>query len=132
VTAVDLGDPFGDVVEEVPIVRDRDDRAGVGLEVLLEPQHGFRVEVVRRLVEEQQVRLLQQQLAQGHAAALTAGEHRDLGIRRRAAQSVHRLFELGVEIPRVGGVDGFLELAHLFHQGVEVRIGIRPSPRRSH
>ncbi len=93
--------------------------------MLLEPEHGFGVEVVRRLVEEEQVGLLEEELAQGHPAALTTGEDADVGVGRRAAQGVHGLFELGVEVPRVGGVDGFLELAHLLHQGVEVRVRIR-------
>ena len=40
-------------------------------------------------------------------------------------QGVHRLFELGIKIPAVGGVDFGLQLAHLFHQGVKV--GVRVS-----
>ena len=54
--AVELEDPAGDVVEEVPVVGHRDDGALVRLEMPLEPRDGFGVEVVRRLVEEQQVR----------------------------------------------------------------------------
>ena len=53
--AVELEDPLGDVVEEVPVVGDGDDGAGVLLEVLLEPLHGLGVEVVGGLVEQQQV-----------------------------------------------------------------------------
>ena len=55
--AVDLGDPLGDVVQEVPVVGDREDGAVVGREVLLEPQHALGVEVVGGLVEQQQVGL---------------------------------------------------------------------------
>ena len=58
--AVQLEDPLGHVVEEVPVVSDGDDGAGVLLQVLLEPLHALRVQVVGGLVEEQQVRLLQQ------------------------------------------------------------------------
>ncbi len=120
--AVDLGDPLGDVVEEVPVVGDGEDGAGVVRQVLLEPEHALGVEVVGGLVEQQQVGLGQQQLAQRDAAALTTGEDGDVGVRRRAAQGVHRLLELGVEVPGVGGVDGLLELAHLLHQRVEVGV----------
>ena len=123
--AVNFGDPFGHVVEEVPIVRDRDDGAGVALQVLLEPQHRFCVEVVGRLVEEQQVGLLEQKLAQCHAATFTTGEHGDVCVRRRAAQRVHRLLELGVEVPGISGVDGLLQLAHFVHQSVEVGVRVR-------
>ena len=55
--AVELEDPAGDVVEEVAVVGDRDDRPRVILEVALEPRDRFRVEVVGRLVEQQQIRL---------------------------------------------------------------------------
>ena len=103
---------------------DGDDGAVVGREVLLEPQHRLGVEVVGGLVEQQQVGLLQQQLAQRDAAALTTGEDGDVGVRRRAAQGVHGLLELGVEVPRVGGVDGLLQLAHLGHQRVEVGVRV--------
>ena len=39
---------------------------------------------------------------------------------RRAAQRVHRLLELGVEVPRVGVVQLLLQPAHLLHQLVGV------------
>ena len=86
-------------------------RALVSGEVLFEPLHALGVQVVGRLVEKQQVRLGQQQLAQRHPAALAAGQvgHRLVG--RRAAQRVHGLLELRVEIPRVSVVELFLQLA---------------------
>ena len=103
---------------------DRDDGAGVLLEVLLEPEHALGVEVVGGLVEEQQVGLLEQQLAQRDAALLTTGEDGHVGVRRRAAQRVHRLLELGVEVPRVEVVDLLLERAHLGEELVVVGVGV--------
>ena len=70
--AIELENPAGDVVEEVAIVRDGDDRAGIVLEEALEPGDRFGVEMVGRLVEQQQVGRLQQQPAQRDAAALAA------------------------------------------------------------
>ena len=99
---------------------DRDDGAGVLRQVLLQPLHALGVEVVGRLVEQQQVGRLEQQLAQRDPAALTTGEQGDVGVRRRAAQRVHRQLELGVDVPRVGVVELLLELAHLVHQLVGV------------
>ena len=63
-------------------MRDGKHGAGVVLEEVLKPQDGLGVQVVGGLVEQQQVGGLEQQLAQGHAAALTAGEHvhRHVGI----------------------------------------------------
>src|SRR5262249_61405589 len=53
--AVELEDPAGDVVEEVAVVRHRDDGALVVREEALEPEHRLRVEMLRRLVEQEQV-----------------------------------------------------------------------------
>ena len=99
---------------------DRQDRARVAGEVLLEPEHALRVEVVGRLVEQEQVRLAQQQLAQRHPAPLAPGQVHDRKVRRRAAQRVHRLLELGVDLPGVGVVEDLLQLAHLLHELVAV------------
>ena len=72
--AVELEDPAGDVVEEVPVVGDGHDRARVLLQEPLEPVDRLGVEVVRGLVEQQQVGLRQQQPAQRDPASLTAGQ----------------------------------------------------------
>ena len=51
---VELEDPAGDVVEEIAVVRHGDDGALVVGEEALEPRDGLGVEMVRRLVEEEQ------------------------------------------------------------------------------
>ena len=56
---------------------------------------------------------LQQQPAQRHAAALAAGEPAHVGVGRRQAQRVHRVFELRVEVPGVGRFDLGLDPAEL-------------------
>ena len=99
---------------------DGQDRALVVGEVLLEPQHALGVEVVGGLVEQQQVGLGQQQLAQRDAALLATGQVGDGLVGRRAAQRVHRLLELRVEVPGVGRVQLLLQLTHLLHQLVGV------------
>ena len=50
---------------------DGDDGALVVVQEALQPGHGFRIQVVGRLVQQQHVRLFQQQAAQGYPAALT-------------------------------------------------------------
>ena len=124
VAAVDLADPLGHVVQEVAVVRDGEHGAFVVVQELLQPQHAFGVQVVGRLVEQQQVGRLQQQAAQRHAAALAAREHVDRHVGVGALQRVHRLRQLAVQIPAVLGVDLVLELAHLVHELVEIRVGI--------
>ena len=93
--------------------------------MLFEPQHRLGIEVVGRLVEQQQIGFGEQQLTQGHAAALAPGEVSDRLVTRGAPQSVHGLLQLGIKIPCVGGINVRLQTAHLLHQGIEVGIGIR-------
>ena len=94
-------------------MRHQDDAAGVLLEVALEPGDAFGVEMVGRLVEQQDVGLGQQQPGQRHAALLAARQLRHVGIARRAAQRVERLLDLRVEVPQVLRVDLVLQLRHL-------------------
>ena len=114
--AVELQNPLGDVVEEVAVVRDGDDRAGILGQVPLQPVDRFGVEVVRRLVEQQQVGLLQQQLAQGDAPPLAAGERLDVGVLVGQVHRVHRDFQLAVELPGAGRLDLVLQAGHLVAQ----------------
>lgn len=89
-------------------------------EVLLQPVHRLGVEVVGGLVEEEQVGRLDEELAERDAALLTTGEVGDGPVAGRAAERVHGLLELGVEVPRVGVIEILLKLAHLFHERVGV------------
>src|SRR5438477_3848995 len=81
--AVELQDPAGDVVEEVAVVGDGDDGAWIFLEMALEPRDGFRVEVVGGLVEEEQVGLAEEDLAERDAPALASRERGHFGLARR-------------------------------------------------
>ncbi len=54
-----------------------------------------------------------QQLAERHAALLAAGELLHVGVARRAAQRIHGLLDLRVEVPQALRVDLVLELRHL-------------------
>ena len=108
---VELEDPFRDVVQEVPIVGDGDDRARVLVEEALQPLDGLGVEMVRGLVEEEQIRVLEQEPRERDAALLAAGQRRHVGIVRRAAERLHRDIDVALHVPRVGGVDPILECA---------------------
>ena len=125
--AVELEDPARDVVEEVPIVGDGDDRALVVGEEALEPRDRLRVEMVRRLVEQQQAGRREQQPAERDAAALAAGERRDVAVAVRQAQRVHRVVEVLLELPCVGAVDRVLHLRLVGEQRVVV--GVRLGER---
>ena len=92
---------------------DDQDRARIIAQMAFEPGHRLGVEMVGRLVEQQQFGRIEQQLAERDAAALAAGERRHIGVVGRAAQRVHRLVDLGIEIPQALGLDLVLQLGHL-------------------
>jgi hypothetical protein len=94
---------------------------GKALQELLEPFHALGVEVVGRLVEQQQVGLGQQQPAERDAALLAAGEHVDLLLPRRQAQRVGR--DLQLVAPPVLSIASSFGL--LLGQLVEVGVGLR-------
>ena len=130
--AVELEDPAGDVVEEVPVVRDRDDGALVLGEEALEPADRLGVEVVRRLVEQQQVGRREQQPAERDAPPLAAGERRRRRGRRPAAAarpSRGRAVASSCHASRRSIC--VLHLRLLGEQRVEVGVGLGELRRRS-
>ena len=124
VAAVDLADPLGNVIQEVAVVGNGKHGAGIVVEEMLEPQDGLGIQMIGRLVEQQQVGSLKQQLAQGHATTLTAGEHVHGHVGIRQLEGIHGLTELGIDIPAVGGVDLVLQGGHLGHERIHVALGI--------
>src|SRR5215217_9357690 len=69
--AIQLEDPARHVVEKISIVSDSDNCSGVTLQMVLEPRNRLRVKVVRRFVEQENVRFLQKQTAQCDSPSLT-------------------------------------------------------------
>ena len=61
--AIELENPAGDVIEEIAVVGDDQNRAGIVAQMALEPGHRLGIEMVGRLVEEKEIRLRQQKLA---------------------------------------------------------------------
>ena len=120
VAAVEFEDPLGHVVEEVAIVRDRDDGGRIRLEIFLQPRDRFGVEMVGGLVQQQHVGRRQQQAAQRHAALLATRELVDDGVPRRQAQRVGGDLEFALEFPAADRVDGVLQLRLLLEQLVHL------------
>ena len=81
--AIDLDDARRQPLQECPIVGHEHDRAGVLREKFLEPVDGVEVEMVGRLVEQQQIRLRDQRARQQHAAPPAARQRVDAGLRRQ-------------------------------------------------
>ena len=64
-------------------MRDRDDRPGIFVEKPLEPRDRLRVQVVRRLIEQEQVGARQQEPAERDPTPFSAGERLHVGVPRR-------------------------------------------------
>ena len=48
----DLNDPVGNLIDEIAVMRDGQNRALEGVDVLLQPLHTIQIQVVRRLVQQ--------------------------------------------------------------------------------
>ena len=107
---VQFQNPSGYVVQEVTVVGYGNHRTFILLQMLFQPVDTFRVQVVGRLVQQQDIRLLQQQAAQGHTAALTSREVLHRLVFGRTAQRIHGAFQLAVQIPCVRSVNDVLQL----------------------
>ena len=78
---IEVPDSGRDLFKQVVIVSHEDERAVILLQRDVKGVDGFEVEVVRRLVEHQHVRLLQHELAEEKARRLASGK----GFRRLGA-----------------------------------------------
>ena len=105
---------------------DRHDGPRVVLQEALQPVDRLGVEVVGRLVEEQQVGVAEEQPGERHAALLAAGQGRDIGVVGRAAQGVHRDVDVAFQVPGVGRGDPVLQRGLLGADRLVVGVGVRP------
>jgi len=79
-------------VEKIAVVRDREQRAGIIAQPLLEPDHRIQIQVVGGFIEQQQVRAAHERARelQAHAPAAGEGVHRLLLLDCAESQSVHQ------------------------------------------
>ncbi len=150
-TIAKLPDPGDGRVEECPVVRSDQERAATPAEVLLDPLEGGDVEVVGRLVEEQEVGIGDHESGQGGAGLFPAGQRGrrlsplipaepearqrlvDALIERVAAEDLELVLEMGVG----GLLDAVvaLEVGERLGHPVEVRGALAdrgPKVRRGH
>ena len=134
--AVQVQGVGGDVVEELAVVRDQQQRAGILQQPLLQPEHRVHVEVVGGFVEQQQVAGHHQRARQVQAHAPAAGERRHrprvrIGREAQAVQQLararfgivgtdlgHLLVRVGDRLPVLARGGLGLGLQHRGHLGV--------------
>ncbi len=71
---MDMGDAVDGGIEKFPVMRDQQNAAGVTCQILLKPEYRFQVEVIGRLIEQQQIGPVHQCTSQVEAHAPAAGE----------------------------------------------------------
>ena len=71
---VEMHDRTGRRVQKIAVVADDDDGVRIALHIVDQPQHAFKVEIVGRFVEEQQVRFGEKNCGQSDAHAPAAGK----------------------------------------------------------
>ena len=121
---VQLENPTGHIVQKIPVVRYRDDCARILAQVALEPGDRLRIQMVRGLVQEQNVGLLQKQPAKRNTAALPSGQRVHHLISRRTAQRFHGEVQPRIQIPGAKCIQLFLERRLFGREFVKIRIGI--------
>ena len=84
---------------------DGDHGAGILGEESLQPRDAFRIQMVGWLIEQQHVRIGQQQLTQRDAPPFAAGQDVHRCVPSRQTQSVRSDFQRSVDIPSVGRVN---------------------------
>ena len=100
-------DAGADGVKEIAVMADNQHRAAVGFEIGFQPFHRFKVKMVGRFVQDQDVGAFQQQPRQAQPGLLPARKHAGLflpGIRRKAHAAEH-FFNLGIHIVGVHCID---------------------------
>ena len=95
----------------------------VPLEVILQPDQGLEVQMVGGLVQDQQFRFLQQQLAESQTGLFTAGQRRDQGfpVPSRKAHTVEDGIDLHIDEVSVPGLEFGMQAVVFLQQSMVVR-----------
>ena len=101
--------PFRHVIQEIAVVRHHHQRAAELFEIFLQPRDRFGVEVIGRLVQQQRIRIGQQQTAQRHASLFAARKRAHIRVARRQPQRVHGALDLVVQTPQIARINQILQ-----------------------
>ena len=110
-------DDVDDAVEERNVMGNEDKCVLVFLQISLEPGDVLFVEVVGRLVKEQDLRLLKKELAQEHFGALAAGELCDIPVQAQIhkPERAGNFRDLRIDGVKIVRIQKLLQCAGLLH-----------------
>ena len=92
------------------------------LQMVFEPGHCFGVEMVGRLIQQQDIGLFEQKTAQGHTRR--SPPERTLTVYPRADSAAHPWpFRAGIQVPGIECIESLLHLALALHELVHLIIG---------
>ena len=116
--AFEVEDIVHHIVEQVPLVADDHDGGAIGFQEVFQPHGGFKIKVVRRLVEQQQIGLGEQQRGQRDAHPPAAGVTVQRAVLRCFIKAEADQDAAGARRRRIG-IDGDQPLVH-FRQAMGI------------
>ena len=75
---VQLNDLCDDLIEKIPVMGNDENSTAVVQEICLQPCDGGHIQMVRRLIEENDVRICEKKFTQRNSCLLSAGQCGDL------------------------------------------------------
>ena len=101
-------------------MRNQDEGIFILLEIAGEPLDVFRIQVVGRFVQEQDIRILQEQLGEEHLGPLAPGQFVHLVFQSEVPepQASGHFFDPGIQIVIVRCFQPFLDFPHFLHEPV--------------
>ena len=102
----DLNDPVGYLVDEVTVMGDGEHCPLESLDILLQPFHAVQIQVVGRLIQQENIRLFQQKPGKVYPGLFTAGQAGKLltALLLRDAQTVADLIHLYIHLVAAAGL----------------------------
>ena len=121
----EIRNPGDDGVEKEPVVADEDDRMRIRVQVFLQPVARLEIEMVRRLVEQQQVRLAEQQLRERDAHLPAPGKRlrRTLEVGRLETEALEHRRRLQLDAVALAQPELILQIAVAMEHRVVLGLG---------
>ena len=108
----------GDAVHKLAVVADDNHRLGTVNQEVFQPLDGFNVEVIGRLVEQQHIRILQQELCQlnTHSPSTAEVTRRLVEVLAQETEAEQCLFYIFLKVCQVDGIELFAHRRYFFDE----------------